>query len=357
MSSRQTNSHKIVVNVRAQGNSFSGVQRYIQELCARLNCVIDKVSPRRSRHGIPGHLWEQAILPRQVGDRLLWSPANTGPLAIARQVLTVHDVAPLDHPEWFKPMFALWYQHIIPALARRVRCLITVSEFSKRRLIALTGIDDSRVHVVPNGVNRQFYPRDLEAVRQLRERLNIPRGRYLLSLSSIEPRKNLKRLLEAWSLCVPQLPSDVWLVIAGVEGRSNIFQETSLGKTLPRVHWTGFVPDDELPVLYSGAFAFIYPSVYEGFGLPLLEAMATGTATIAGNRTAIPEVSGDASILVDPYSVTSISAAIERVVRDDCLRQRLRHRGIERSRHFTWENATALTEAVFLDALLGSKRA
>jgi glycosyltransferase involved in cell wall biosynthesis len=357
MSSPESNDHKIVVNVRAQGNSFTGVQRYIQELCDRLNCVIDKVSPSRSQHGILGHLWEQAILPRHVGDRLLWSPANTGPLAVERQVLTVHDVAPLDHPEWFKPMFAHWYQHIIPALARRVRCLITVSEFSKTRLISLTGIDDSRVHVIPNGVNRRFYPRDLETVGQLRERLNIPKGRYLLSLSSIEPRKNLKRLLEAWSLCVPQLPSDVCLVIAGVEGKPDIFQEAPLGEIPLRVHWTGFVPDDELPILYSGAVAFIYPSVYEGFGLPLLEAMATGTATIAGNCTAIPEVTGDASVLVDPYSVTSISAAIEGVVRDDCLRQRLRRRGIERSRHFTWENAAALTEAIFLGALLGSKRA
>jgi glycosyltransferase involved in cell wall biosynthesis len=356
MSSQQSNAQKIVVNVRAQGGNFTGVQRYIQELCARLNCVIDRVSPRRSQHGIRGHLWEQTILPRRVGDRLLWSPANTGPLAVERQVLTIHDVAPLDHPEWFKPMFAFWYQHIIPALARRVRCLITVSEFTKRRLIARTGIDDSRVHVVPNGVNRQFYPRDFDTVRQLRERLSIPKGRYLLSLSSIEPRKNLKRLMEAWSLSLPQLPSDVWLVIAGIEGKRNIFQETSLGKTPPRVHWTGFVPEDELPVLYSGAFAFIYPSVYEGFGLPLLEAMATGTATIAGNRTAIPEVTGDASLLIDPYSVTAISAAIERVVREDCLRQRLRRCGIERSRHFTWEHATALTEAVFLGALLGSKR-
>src|SRR6267154_3859549 len=272
------NSRGIVVNLRSQGAGLTGVQRYSQELCARLNRGIDTVTPRRPLHGIAGHLWEQTGLPVRVATRLLWSPANTGPLAVERQVLTIHDVAPLDHPEWFESKFATWYGWMIPALARRVRCLITVSEFSKRRLVLNTGIDESRVHVIPNGVSERFHPRNIDTIREVLTRLRVPTERYVLTLGSIEPRKNLSRLLEAWRISAPRLPDDVWLVIAGAQGKGHIFAMTQLGEIPLRVYSTGFVQDEDLPALYSGAMAMVYPSIYEGFGLPVLEAMAAGTA-------------------------------------------------------------------------------
>lgn len=333
----------IVVNLRSQGASLTGVQRYSQELCIRLKGEVETIKPARSLYGIAGHFWEQAILPRRLGKRLLWSPANTGPLTVKHQVLTIHDAATLNHPEWFESKFAIWYRWMLPRLARRVRCLITVSEFSKRRLVANTGIDESRVKVIPNGVNERFYRRCDDDIQKVRKRLRIPTAQYLLCVGSIEPRKNIARLLEAWKCCAHRIPAEVGLVIAGQRGQGHIFAGTTLNEKLPRVHCTGFVNDADLPDLYSGALAMVYPSIYEGFGLPVLEAMAAGTAVIAGKVTALPELIGDAGILVDPYDPTAIARAIELIVLDDSLREQLRQRGIERSRQFTWQQAAAST--------------
>lgn len=339
-------SRKILVNLRSQSATLTGVQRYSQEICARLDGAIETITPRRSLHGVSGHLWEQTVLPLRIGKRLLWSPANSGPLAVERQVVTVHDLSTLDHPEWFESKFAAWYGRMIPALARRVRCLITVSEFSKQRLIANTGINASRVQVIPNGVDERFRPASSEVIDEVRTRLKIPTARYVLTVGSIEPRKNLKRLLEAWTIAAPRLPQDVWLVIAGAAGASHIFARSDLGKRAPRIHLAGFVADDDLPALYSGSLAMAYPSIYEGFGLPVLEAMAAGTVTIAGNLTALPEVAGPATILVDPFDVAEIAEAIERVVLDNEFRAHLRELGINHSRHFTWERSAASTMRV-----------
>jgi glycosyltransferase involved in cell wall biosynthesis len=297
-----------------------------------------------------GHLWEQTILPLRTGKRLLWSPANTGPLTVERQVLTVHDVATLDHPEWFEPKFAKWYGLIIPALARRVRCLITASEFSKQRILANTNIEEARIKVIPHGVSERFFAKDYSPIDDMRSRLGIRSDRYVLTVGSIEPRKNLARLLEAWSLSASRLPEDVWLVIAGAKGKDHIFAATNLGKIPPRVYLTGFVGENDLPALYRGALAMVYPSIYEGFGLPVLEAMAAGTVAVAGNTTALPEVAGDASMLVDPYDAPGIAAAIERLVLDANFRETLRQRGLARSRQFNWERAAASTLCVLRNA-------
>lgn len=333
----------IVVNLRSQETSLTGVQRYSQEVSARLKNEVEAIRPCRPLQGIAGHLWEQAILPFRASQRLLWSPANSGPLIVERQVLTIHDAATLDHPEWFDAKFAAWYGWMLPKLARRVRCLITVSEFSKRRLIANTGVDESRIRVIPNGVSERFYPRNEQDIQDVRRRLQIPTGQYLLAVGSIEPRKNLARLLEAWKSCADRLPTEVSLVIAGARGQGHIFAATELSDNLPRVCRTGFVKDEDLPALYSGALAMVYPSIYEGFGLPVLEAMAAGTAVIAGESTALPELTGDAGILVDPYDSSAIAGAIERIVLDGSLREDLRRRGIERSKQFTWEKSAAST--------------
>jgi glycosyltransferase involved in cell wall biosynthesis len=256
----------------------------------------------------------------------------------------------LDHPEWFESKFATWYGWMIPALARRVRCLITVSEFSKRRVVANTGIDESRVHVIPNGVSERFHPKNIDTIREALTRLKVPTERYVLTLGSIEPRKNLSRLLEAWRISAPRLPDDMWLVIAGAQGKGHIFAMTQLGEIPLRVYSTGFVQDEDLPALHSGAMAMVYPSIYEGFGLPVLEAMAAGTAAIAGNSTALPEVIGDAGVLVDPNDVDAIAAAIERILLDSDWREQLRQSGIERSRLFNWDRAAASTLRVLESA-------
>jgi glycosyltransferase involved in cell wall biosynthesis len=340
----------IVVNMRSQTAGLTGVQRYAQRVCARFGDGIETVQPSRPLQGMAGHLWEQALLPILAGRRLLWSPTNTGPLK-RHQVLTVHDVASIDHPEWFDAKFAAWYRWLTPRLVKRVARVITISEFSRQRLAAIADIDPQPIAVIPPGVDERFYPRLSEEILTVRKKLGIPSENYVLSLGSLEPRKNLPRLMEAWSRCVSRFGGEVSLVVAGSPGKKHIFRGLKLDHPPPHVHSVGFVDDDDLPALYSGAIALVYPSMYEGFGLPVLEAMACGTVPIAGNSTSLPEVAGDAGILVDALNVEAIAYAIISIVEDTGLRNDFRSRAIERSRLFSWEQAAKLTAQVFDEAL------
>jgi glycosyltransferase involved in cell wall biosynthesis len=333
----------ILINVRSQNAPLTGVQRYIHEMCGQLTQQIRQVEPSRPLQGIAGHLWEQAILPGMVNGQLLWSPANTGPLRVANQVVTIHDVAPLDHPEWFSTKFAHWYRWLIPRLVRRVRYVITVSNFSKSRLLDLTGVDESRIIVIPNGVNQKFFPRTSVEIELVRQRLGIPTSKYLLSLGSIEPRKNIARLLTSWSHCLNQLDDDISLVVAGAHGASHIYRDVTMTRAPRRVHFTGSVPDECLPALYSGATALIYPSVYEGFGLPVLEAMASGSVPIVSNGTAMPELVGNAGVTIDPFNVEELAQALVTICSDESRRNTLRELAIRKSAEFRWERSAKLT--------------
>ena len=339
----------IVVNTRTLGASLSGVQRYTSELCACFGARVASISPERPMQGITGHLWEQIRLPLMIGSQLLWSPANSGPVAVRRQVVSLHDVATIDHPEWFNAKFAGWYRWMIPRLVRRVIRVITGSNFTKRRLVEISGVDESRIVMIPDGVDRRFYPRPVQETEIVRQELGIPSSRYVLSLGTLEPRKNIPRQLQAWAKCVSHLPEDLWLVIAGAKGKDHVFNALSLDNLPPRVHFMGFVPDDKLPALYSGAVAQLCPSLYEGFGLPALEAMAAGTVPIASNCTSLPEVVGDAGLLVDPYDTDAIAEAIVHIVNDLPMRKLLRERAIGRSKAFSWDRTADLTWRVLAE--------
>lgn len=340
---------RIFINLRSQTAGLTGVQRYAQELCRRLNGLIEPVVPNRPLKGISGHLWEQLVLPGRIGNHQLWSPANTGPIAVTRQVVTVHDVAAVDHPEWFEPRFARWYRWMTPKLVKRARRVITVSNFSKRRLVALTGVEESRIVVIPNGVDSRFYPRNGSEINQISQRLRIPSSLYFLTVGSLEPRKNLATLFTAWRRALSTLPKDFWLVVAGIAGRPHVFRGTGIAEIPERVMFTGFVEDADLPALYSGATALLYPSVYEGFGFPVLEAMAAGCVPIAADSSALPEVVGDAGILVDVSDPEQLAEAIIQVTQDSQLRGSLRGRAMERSAEFTWERSAVWTKEVLAE--------
>jgi glycosyltransferase involved in cell wall biosynthesis len=333
----------ILMNVRSQNAPLTGVQRYILEMSDQLRERVRMVVPGRPLFGIAGHLWEQSMLPGIANGELLWSPANTGPFRVSNQVVTIHDVAPLDHPEWFSAKFAYWYKWLIPRLVNRVCFVITVSNFSKTRLLETTGINESRIIVIPNGVNKRFVRRSAAEVEATKQRLGLPTSRYLLSLGSIEPRKNLPRVLAAWASCRQQIEDDITLVIAGNPGANHIYREVAIAAAQSRVHFTGFVPDDCLPALYSGALALIYPSMYEGFGLPVVEAMATGTVPIVSKSTALPEVVGDAGMTLDSLTVEELAQALLTICRDQALRQRLEEQVISESARFKWERTAQLT--------------
>ena len=342
----------ITINTRILSYPITGLQRYLLELLSRIpSDHVRQIAPRHPLRGDRAHLWEQTVLPLRTRGDLLWSPSNTGPLTVSRQVVTLHDVLPMDHPEWVKPRFAAWNRFLTPKLARRVARVITDSEFTKSRILEMTGVGEDKVVVVPLGVDVRFGPQSKEDVESAIHQLELPTNRYVLSLGSLVSRKNLGRLLRAWEVIYRSLPEDVWLVVSGAKVKSLVFQDVPELEALPpRVFFTGHVPDELLPFLYAGAMTFAFLSVYEGFGLPPLEAMASGTPTLVGNRTSLPEVVGDGAVQVDPYDIEAIADGLSRLIMDDSLRLVLRQKGLERAALFNWDKAAEQTWRVLTEA-------
>lgn len=336
-------SKRLYVNTRILAGHLTGVQRYLRSILDHLPDELEAIAPRTASHGIKGHAWEQFALPFLLHGDLLWSPSNTGPLAVKKQVLTVHDLVPVDHPEYLNPRFAAWYRFLLPRLTHRVKHIIAVSHFTKQRLIDAFGVPAENITVIWNGVDERFSLKSEDEIVPAIEKLGIPSRRYVFSLGSLEPRKNLSRLLQAWQKIMSLIPDDVWLVIGGAKGKSMVFEGVNFDPLPPRVFLTGHVPDDLLPQIYAGAIVSPYLSVYEGFGLPPLEAMACGTPVITGNLTALPEVVGNAGILVDPLSVDDIAYAMLKVITDQNVQMELGRRGLQRTKMFDWNNAAQQT--------------
>jgi glycosyltransferase involved in cell wall biosynthesis len=266
----------------------------------------------------------------------LWSPANSGPLIVAHQVLTLHDLSPLENPSWFAPSFARWYRLLLPGLLPRVNRVIVPSNYVREQLLSRFRLVDERVVVVPGGVDGAvFHPHAPHT-------LDLP-VRYVLFVGSLQPRKNLSGLLEAWQ-SIKEVVPDVWLVIAGAS--SKVFRALEL-PVYERVSILGYVPDASLPGLYANAKLVCLPSFDEGFGLPVLEAMACGTPVIASAAGALPEVVGDAGLLFDPADTSAIAGALLRCLQDGELRESLQARGMSRVKQFSWQASAEKIWSVF----------
>jgi glycosyltransferase involved in cell wall biosynthesis len=337
---------RVQVNGRYLVQLLTGQQRYAREIVARLADRMEIIRPRGRLRGAAGHVWEQFVLPRRRRPGLLWSPSTTGPLAVREQVVTIHDCAFFDQAECFSRSFAAWYQWLIPRLARTARSIITVSEFSKAQIIARCRVPAEKIIVVPGGVDPRFRAHSADEIAAVRGRLGLPEH-YALCVGSLEPRKNLRRLFEAWTRAQPRLHG-LQLVVAGASGK--VFRDAGIARLPPTVHLAGYLADDVLPAVYAGARLFVYPSVYEGFGLPVLEAMASGVPVVTSNVTALPEVAGGAALTVDPLDVASIAEGIERAACDARLRDELRTLGFPRARLFTWDRAAEQTWRVLEQA-------
>jgi len=343
-------SASVVVNGRFAGKRLTGVQRYAREIVARLG-ERSRTIHTAARDGVPGHRWEQFALPLRCRGSLLWSPCNTGPIAVRRQVVTVHDASYADAPECFSRPFLKWYAWLIPRLVRRVRRVVTVSEFSRRRIAELTGLPAERIDVIGNGVDARFAPPADDEVERVRARYGLGDGPYVLTLGSVEPRKNLATLLRAWPR-VAGRRGDLTLAVAGGANLS-IFNGQGVGDVaaMPGVRRLGYVDDGDLPALYGGAALFVFPSLYEGFGLPPLEAMACGTPVVSSGTSSLPEVLGDAAAYVDdPRDAEAMADAIVRVIDDGMLRATLAERGRRRAATYTWESAAERTWRVLAEA-------
>jgi glycosyltransferase involved in cell wall biosynthesis len=279
-----------------------------------------------------GHVWEQFILPRRVNSRsILWSPANTGPLWVSNQILTIQDLSPLEHPEWFQANFAAWYRLLLPLLVKRVRKILVPSKYVKYKVAARFGVDN--ILVTSAGVNREaFHPC---APKRM---FDLP-ACYVLFVGSLEPRKNLTMLLQAWNKIKDEF-SDIWLVIAGDTGK--VFHSVSLPRDMERVRFLGYVPDVDLPSLYAGAKLFVFPSLDEGFGLPVLEAMSCGTPVIVSNGGSLPEVVGEAGIVFNLSETDGLSKGMTACLRDEKLCLSLREKGFSHASMFSWQRTAEL---------------
>lgn len=321
---------RIVVNGRFLSRRVTGVERHGQEVLQWLrdNCQIAMTD----QQGWKGHVWEQFKLPTILNSHsFLWSPANTGPLLIQNQALTIHDLSPLEHPAWFRKSFAAWYRLFLPILVKRVQAVFTPSEYVKEKVIRRFGI--TNVTVTPNGVNRSiFHP----AAKQ--NRFSLP-SRYILFVGSLEPRKNLSQLLNAWAETKDDF-KDTWLVIVGVEGP--VFQPVKFPHPMERVRFLGYVDDHTLAGLYANAAVFVLPSQEEGFGLPVLEAMASGAPVIVSDRGALPEVVENAGIVFCMAKPNSLREAIRECLNNAGLCLTLKERGLVRAQQFSWQTTAEI---------------
>jgi glycosyltransferase involved in cell wall biosynthesis len=318
----------VLVNARAASRpELGGVERYARELATRLPALGDFAAVRPPAQLVhrAGHAWEQGVLPlRARRARLLLNPANLAPVAFPRNVVVIHDAAALREPSWYSPLYVRWQRTVLPRIARGARLVVTDSTFSKQELAELLGVD---AVVVPCGVDHErFRPGTPDTDRP-----------YVLTVASHTARKNLASL----RLAANRLARDGIALVAAGGARPQFAAEGDLGA----IRLLGHVPDDELPALYAGASAFVLPSRYEGFGLPVLEAMASGVPVVAADRTALPETAGGAAVLADPDDPEALADAIATALRDA---PSLRARGLEHAARFSWD-ATARR----LCALLG----
>jgi glycosyltransferase involved in cell wall biosynthesis len=278
------------------------------------------------------------VLPALAARRraaLVFSPANLAPLAWPRNVVVVHDAAVLREPQAYSRAYRAWHTNAGVTAARRAVAVVTVSEFSRRELLELTGITADRVTVIPGGVGEQFTP-EADAAGVAR-RLNLTRP-YVLTIATADARKNLRALVPAAAALEEHGIELVW---AG--DTRPYFAELSGPGGLRRL---GYVAEADLPGLYAGARAFVLPSRYEGFGLTCLEAMASGTPVVAADRAALPETCGEAALLVDPDDPRAIAAAVVRAATEPDVRSTLREAGLRRAAAYGWAQTALRTDAL-----------
>ncbi|RQS36438.1 glycosyltransferase family 1 protein [Burkholderia sp. Bp8992] len=358
---------RLAINGKFTAQRMTGVQRAAYELTAELARIAntgDEPSlvvpsdhdPAAMPAGVRsqttgrrrGTLWEQWTLPRTTRGRTLLSLCNIGPLAKRDQLLMIHDAAIFDLPAGYSLAFRLWYRFAFSILKRRARHIVTVSHFSRARLAARLGVPPARLSVVPGAVD---HIDRIDADHGVLSRLNLETDGYVLFVGSLAPGKNLVRALAAIALMRASHPTLRFVIAGGANAKIFGVREAGLREDDPYVTWAGYVSDGELKALYEHAGCFVFPSLYEGFGLPPLEAMRCGCPVIVSHEGSLPEVCSGAALFCDAYSPPDIAASIARVMDDPELRARLRTMGRERAQQYSWQrSARALLDIVRADA-------
>jgi glycosyltransferase involved in cell wall biosynthesis len=354
----------IFLNGRFFSQRITGIQRYARETLLAL----DKLSAYETNLGfkltllIPkgvcvptfmaidveecgkfqGHLWEQIDLPCRVGSELLFSFGPTGPLIKKRQIITIHDLAVYRIPEAFSRPFRLWYKLVYSVIARRSKLTMTVSKFSAEEINQCLGVPLSKTRITTEGWQ---HLKLIEEDRAILKKFGSGNKAFVLAVSSPTPNKNFSTIVKAIKLLGSSAP---YFVAAG---KSDIKIFNDAGVSMDSIQSLGYVTDAELKCLYKNAACFIFPSFYEGFGIPPLEAMACGCPILAANIPAVKEVCGENALYFDPHRPDQLAALVQEIMANVDLRQTLSKSSLTQAEKFSWEQGALLNLAVLKEAL------
>jgi glycosyltransferase involved in cell wall biosynthesis len=369
---------RVAMMGRSLRGRFTGVARYTHELVRALSArqtedvtvfltqapdLLDGVPVRRVRAAFPTPneyaraLWEQCVVPVQlgrIGFDVYHSPNYILPVAArCPTVVTVHDLAFLD-PSLHRLRSSAYLSVLTAAALRKADRVICVSAYTRDALAERYPFAADRARVVEEGVSDRFREREPEEITGFRRRHALTRP-YVLFVGTIEPRKNLPRLIDAFGHAVRRAGTAHELLIVGARGWKDGPVRRAFERSLERdrIRFTGYLPDDELPLAYAGADAFAYPSVCEGFGLPPLEAMACGTPVLTSDVSALPDTTGDAALRVDPLDTGAIADGIAELMGDASVRSALSRTGLRHVRRYRWDRVADQTVEVYREALAG----
>jgi glycosyltransferase involved in cell wall biosynthesis len=345
--------YNIYINGRFLTQPISGVQRYAIEVVKALDSLIDEglidykkftiylLTPKGTTNNIifkniihcsigrfQGHLWEQCDLPLYARDGILLNLCSTGPLLKIKQLVTIHDAAVCARPQGFSWKFRIWYKVLLTGLGIVARGIITVSEFSKAEIKKYYYVNEKKIEVVYLGADH-LTTDNLEI--DIFKRFDITKNKYILAVSNMNPNKNFKAIVDSMRY-LEELDVDV-VIAGGTNPRVFSAQDIAIDE---KIKYIGYVNDDELKALYRFSTCFVFPSFYEGFGLPPLEAMACGCPVIVSNAASIPEVCGDAAIYCDPHNPHDIAEKIKQLCGSESLRKEMARKGLNRIRMFRW---------------------
>lgn len=363
---------RIGIDCRLHFYNRTGIGRYIRNLVQALpnsaaedaelillqshrerETIVQAPSVRSRRIATPAHhRWERRLLAAEIALKridVLHSPDHVAPKRLGwTSVVTVHDLSFLAHPEAHSAESLLYYANVFRTLQDAAK-VIAVSEFTRHEILDRISINPERVTTIYEAVDPAYFPRSKSDCDRVRSRLEVPDS-YIVVVGTIEARKNLERLLAAYAL----LPREdrPHLVFAGGSGYhyDRVLEAVQTHRLEDQVRFLGFVNDDDLPMLYTEAECLLYPSRYEGFGLPILEAMACGCPVITSDHGSMAEVAGSAAILVDPNSTEAIADGIVSLLNDSALRNRMVANGHARVKEFSWHSAAEQTLAVYREA-------
>lgn len=299
-------------------------------------------------------LWEQLILPLQVRKYdidVLHSPGYIAPVIVScHSIATIHDMNYFYYPEDFSRLPVLFLKVLVLLSARKSDKIITISKNSKKDIVRILKVPESKISIIyqAGDIHSSLMPDENAMTKKLREEYEIDR-KFILTVSASHPHKNLHRLIRAYDILRRNHKIEHKLVVVGIRGRAQsllleLITKLSLQES---IIFTGWIPSEDIPLLYSAADLFIFPSLFEGFGNPVLEAMACGTPVVCSNATSLPEVVGDAAILVNPHDIDEMARAMREVLTDTNLRDKLAKKGLRRSKAFSWEETARRTLKVY----------